>query len=105
MAAALAGDVRLIQLLLEKKADMTQVDRLGRSVAHWVVQGGHKEAVALIFGSGANINDRDKRQRTPLMVAAALMDGTTPARPTTSLWRWSTAAILRNKSKKSGAGI
>jgi ankyrin repeat protein len=71
--AAKSGSKQVILLLIEKGADIEQKDDLeGQTPLMAAVKANQKEAVELLISKGAQIDARDKRNFTPLNVAAGL---------------------------------
>ena len=52
--AACAGDVKIIQLLIDNKADVMALTEKGESTAYMAVKGGHLDALKLLLKHGRN---------------------------------------------------
>ncbi|OBT95161.1 hypothetical protein VE01_07603 [Pseudogymnoascus verrucosus] len=69
--AASEGHTAIIELLLERDADINSKDLYGRTPLLWAARGGHEAAVKLLLGlDGVDTNTKDKRGRTPLSWAS-----------------------------------
>ncbi|XP_048242601.1 uncharacterized protein LOC124148037 [Haliotis rufescens] len=69
MVAAVFGQKSVFDFLESEGADLSLVDTDGNSLLHLACQGGNMTIVQLLL-SDLNINQRGKRERTPIMVAA-----------------------------------
>ncbi|XP_063285708.1 protein TANC1 isoform X2 [Pelobates fuscus] len=69
-AAAGRGKQEVCELLLERGAVLTQVNRRGISPLFCAVRQGHWQIARLLMQHGCDVNVSDKQGRTPLMVAA-----------------------------------
>ena len=67
--AALAGDARLVRLLLDAGADAAAADLSGMTALHYAAALGKAEVVKALLTAGANPNVRDARGVTPLHLA------------------------------------
>jgi ankyrin repeat protein len=63
------GLLDMAALLLEKGADVAQMDREGRAPLSYAAEMGHLDMVALLLEKGADIEQRDKDGRGPLSYA------------------------------------
>jgi hypothetical protein len=69
--AAKNGHEDIINLLLNKSADMAAVDRLKRTPLHLAAQGGHDQCVKLLIDLEVPTGSRDAEGKTPLHHAAS----------------------------------
>lgn len=67
--AASCGRCETIAFLLQRNADIHQVDASGGSCLHTAAQAAQNDAIALLLQAGAEIDLGDKRGGTPLMRA------------------------------------
>ncbi len=67
--AADNGSIEVIELLLEKDADLRAIDVDGDTPLHWAAFAGHQVVVELLIAAGAEINRKNKKDRTPLEYA------------------------------------
>jgi len=74
MAAVLAGNIDVSELLLDNKADVNSEDELGMTVLMAAVQLGRSEMANLLLNYNADVNAKDKGGSTALMYAAGNMD-------------------------------
>jgi len=69
--AARHRDARIIDVLIERGADVTVADWNGKTPLHWASGlGGSKDSVVHLLAGGANPDARDKKGQTPLHEAA-----------------------------------
>jgi hypothetical protein len=69
--AALRGHEAVVQLLLDKRADIEAKDKLfGRTALIWAAQGGHEAVVQLLLDKGADVEAKNKDGWTALIWAA-----------------------------------
>ena len=68
--AAREGHTTVVQLLLEKGADVEARDNDERTALHWAVRGGHTTVMQLLLEKGADVEAKDNRGWTPLGWAA-----------------------------------
>ena len=65
------GCIRVVELLMDRRADVHAPDRLGRSPLHLAAMGGHLDVcLSLISEGGADVHASDNCQDTPLHLAA-----------------------------------
>ena len=66
--AAMEGHKAVVQLLLERGADIDSKDKgkFGRTPLSWAAENGHQAIVQLLLERGADIDSKDKYGRTPL---------------------------------------
>jgi len=67
MLAALAGEVELCQLLIERNAD---VNKTGWTPLHYAATSGHMDVMRLLLDHHAYIDAESPNKTTPLMMAA-----------------------------------
>ena len=60
----------MVQLLVEKGADVGSKDKDGRTPLSWAAENGHEAVVKLLVEKGANVDSKDNSGRTPLSLAA-----------------------------------
>jgi hypothetical protein len=68
--AAKRGHEAVVQLLLDKGADIKAKDKPGQTALHFAVTGGHEAVVQLLLNKGADINAKDNNGKTVLHRAA-----------------------------------
>ena len=68
--AAYCGQTEIVQLLLEKKADVNCQDEKGATALRQAAQQGHLEIVKVLLEKKADVNCRSKEGATALHVAA-----------------------------------
>lgn len=71
--AAGFGSIAMMQLLLDKGANVNATNRLNSTPLHWAI--GDESKVRLLLAAGANVNARTNDGRTPLFQAATLGNG------------------------------
>jgi hypothetical protein len=71
MTAALLGHTEIVQLFLEKGADVNAKDNDGWTALMIAAEKGHSEIVQLLLEKGADVNAKDNDGVTALMFAAA----------------------------------
>ena len=64
-AAALQGNVRIMDILLQEGADPTQVDDMQATPLHSAALFGNFDAVAYLLDQGADLESKDAKMRTP----------------------------------------
>lgn len=64
------GYKKVVELLLEKGADMETRDKHGRTSLWWAIEHGHEILVQLLLAKGADMEAKDTIGRTPLHRAA-----------------------------------
>lgn len=69
MWAAYKGANKLIDLLLEKKADINKQDQGGLTALHWAAFKGFTSIAKSLLQAGASRNIEDKKGHTPLELA------------------------------------
>lgn len=67
--AAWGGHKEIVAFLIEKGANVNQVDIFGAAPLHMAVVQGHKEIVELLLEKGADINVKTKNGKIPLQLA------------------------------------
>ena len=70
LEAAEKGDLKKVQQLLEKGADLNATNDYGLMPLHQAAYGGHTEVVDLLIAKGADLKAKTKDGSTPLRVAA-----------------------------------
>ncbi|XP_071086322.1 ankyrin-3-like, partial [Haliotis cracherodii] len=76
MMAARAGYVELVDLLVKKGGDMSLVNNSGDNILHQACRGGDEGTVKRVLAQDkVDINSRDKRGWTPVVVAALARHG------------------------------
>ena len=68
-AAAMWGYDRIVDLLIERGADVNARDRLWRRPLHWAATNGHRKVCELLLAAGADVNAKDRHGETPLGAA------------------------------------
>ncbi|CAK9071775.1 unnamed protein product [Durusdinium trenchii] len=68
--AAGAGQLGVLEMLLEASADVTATDENECTALHWAADQGHAEACELLLVFGAPIDEEDDDAWTPLCLAA-----------------------------------
>ncbi|XP_033047000.1 60 kDa lysophospholipase isoform X1 [Trachypithecus francoisi] len=68
-AAAHAGNLEVLQALVELGSDLGLVDFNGQTPLHAAAQGGHAEAVTMLLQGGVDVNTRDTDGFSPLLLA------------------------------------
>ena len=69
MSAALFGDARAVELLLQREADPNRPGPSGTTALMWAIP--DVEKVRVLLARGAEVNARSQTERTPLLVAAS----------------------------------
>jgi ankyrin repeat protein len=64
--AALNGDLALLKLLVDNRADVNAVSVTGYAPLHLAMAGGYLDVARLLLERGARVNTRDERGNTPL---------------------------------------
>jgi len=67
--AATMGHEDMVELLIERGADVNGRDASGSTPLHHAAAGGNKAVVELLLAKGADVNARDNKNRTPLYLA------------------------------------
>ncbi|XP_064405699.1 serine/threonine-protein kinase TNNI3K-like isoform X1 [Halichondria panicea] len=70
LEACKAGNVGVVQELLDGGADPNQADENNRTVVRWASYNGHDEVVRVLIRAGANVNTLDKDGDSPLYTAS-----------------------------------
>uniref|UniRef100_A0A8C9I401 asparaginase n=1 Tax=Piliocolobus tephrosceles TaxID=591936 RepID=A0A8C9I401_9PRIM len=68
-AAAHAGNLEVLQALVEPGSDLGLVDFNGQTPLHAAARGGHIEAVTMLLQGGVDVNTRDRDGFSPLLLA------------------------------------
>ncbi|XP_065374615.1 60 kDa lysophospholipase isoform X8 [Macaca fascicularis] len=68
-AAAHAGNLEVLQVLVELGSDLGLVDFNGQTPLHAAARGGHVEAVTMLLQGGVDVNTRDTDGFSPLLLA------------------------------------
>ena len=68
--AAEKGYTEIIELLVNKDADVESKDQWGKTPLHWAVLKGRTKIVEFLLSKGANIDSTDKFDNTSLHIAA-----------------------------------
>ncbi|KOR31084.1 hypothetical protein TI04_02620, partial [Achromatium sp. WMS2] len=63
--AAEAGHLDIVQLLIDKKADINATDRVGFTPLHMAAQKGHRDVAQFLLEHGANVDIRNHAGSTP----------------------------------------
>jgi ankyrin repeat protein len=64
--AAEGGNKAIVQLLVDKGADVKAKDNHGSTVLHWAARGGNEAIVRLLIDKGADVKAKDKYGKTVL---------------------------------------
>jgi ankyrin repeat protein len=75
--AARAGDVEVVQALIDASADITVSDRVGRSPLMYAAQSKNAETVHVLLDAGADVSRRDNLGNTTLSWASGFGDAET----------------------------
>lgn len=67
--AALRGQLKIVEILLSKGADVNAHDSAGRTPLHCAIEGAHMETVKLIVDRGADVTRGDRTGLSPLHMA------------------------------------
>ncbi len=68
--AAIAGDLEMVEVLLDSAANIKGQDRQGWTALHWAASSGHPEVCELLIASGATVDARGWLDDTALHWAA-----------------------------------
>jgi hypothetical protein len=71
IAAAGAGKVSVVKMLLERGSKADARDSNGRSAAHWASISGNGSIISLLREYGSDLDSKDVDNMTPLLLAAA----------------------------------
>ena len=69
LQAARAADTNRIRALIEQRADVRQAEADGTTALHWAVRHDAKDAVDLLLGAGARLDETNRYGVTPLSLA------------------------------------
>ncbi|KUL84445.1 hypothetical protein ZTR_08805 [Talaromyces verruculosus] len=69
-AAAVSGNVNIVEMLVEAGADINDIDRLGLRSLHHAAFHGHKAVVDFLLTKGASGGALDYKGRSPMLLAA-----------------------------------
>ncbi|MDY7108086.1 MAG: ankyrin repeat domain-containing protein [Planctomycetota bacterium] len=75
--AAKAGEVEIMQVLLDASADLGAIDNMGRKPLSYAAQSKNVEALKLLLDAGADLGARDNLGNTALSWAAGFGDAAT----------------------------
>eukprot|EP00919_Chromeraceae_sp_WS-2016_P057609 GHVR01136574.1.p1 GENE.GHVR01136574.1~~GHVR01136574.1.p1 ORF type:complete len:134 (-),score=15.97 GHVR01136574.1:352-753(-) len=64
------GNNDCMKLLIEKGADVNEMDTYGKTALFWACEHDKLDLVKLLIENGADINHKDKKGETAVMVAA-----------------------------------
>lgn len=64
--AAKRGNLDIVQLLIERGAELNALNSMGQTPLFLAVQGGHKDIANLLIERGAIVRIKDKFDKTPL---------------------------------------
>jgi hypothetical protein len=67
--AAKKGQIKILEILLDRGGDINGRGSTGRSALHYAIEGSRTDAVRLFVERGANVEMPDSRKRTPLFMA------------------------------------
>ncbi|XP_053745871.1 60 kDa lysophospholipase isoform X2 [Panthera pardus] len=68
-AAAHAGDLDVLQALVELGSDLSQENFNGQTPLHAAARGGHREVVTMLLQRGVGVSTRDEDGLSPLLLA------------------------------------
>lgn len=67
--AALKGQLKIMQILLDKGAEVDALDSTGRTALHCAIEGSRTDAVQMLVQRGANVSQPDGKGLSPLRLA------------------------------------
>lgn len=67
--AALAGELRLVNLCIQRGIDVNQTDAYGRTALHYACMNGHHTIAQTLLMAGADANAQDMDNETPVIYA------------------------------------
>jgi ankyrin repeat protein len=67
--AAFSGNTQMIELLLDRGADINAGGTYDKPALSWAAESGHHDTVRLLLGRGASLEVRDRDGNTPLDIA------------------------------------
>lgn len=70
IAAAHAGNLKVVEFLIERGANVGAVDAGGKTALHWAALRDHAEVVGVLIKSGADVNAVDDSKATSVSLAA-----------------------------------
>ncbi|PVH99314.1 ankyrin [Periconia macrospinosa] len=84
--AAMSGSVDIMRLMVRNGLPLTDVDEEGSTALHYTCRTGSREIMQFLLDANVDVDARDKRQRTPLMILLLYGDWRTVHNPGDTLF-------------------